>query len=295
VVSCVGLDHTGLRELDAIEQIDGDLIIDGGDITHLDGFNHLRKLRRLEIRNLAGLQSISGFNALESLETLIVTGNGALREISGLKRLFTAQPFIPGAIKITGNSRLEDVSFLRGLERVGSSLHLHSNALTSLAGLEALERVDASLSLSSNRLKSLAALRHLTWVDGMLGVVNNDLESLEGLEQLEHLKTVKWNNQPRTIALNKNARLRDIGALKRAATPDGFMIVRRASVLQRARRAADGEWRGLALVVEGRRGTGGETGAAYPGRPPEDRPILPQGRGDRRRGDLERQGAQAHP
>lgn len=223
---CAGLSPKTLCELDDIEQIDGDLIIEGGAVTQLDGFNALRKLRRLEIRNAAALGSIRGFNALESLGTLIITNNGALTEITGFQRLFTAQPHITGAIKITDNGRLQSVSFLRGLRRAGSSLHLHSNALTSLAGLEALERVDASLSLSSNRLTSLKALGRLTWVDGMLGVVNNsDLESLEGLEGLEHLKTVKWSNQLRTIALNKNPRLRDISALERVRTSDGFMVV----------------------------------------------------------------------
>lgn len=222
---CVGQDYAVLRALDDIEQIDGGLIIHGGDIARLDGFNHLRKLRRLEIQNVAGLESIGGFNALESVETLIIADNGALKEITGFQRLFTAQPRISGAIKITNNRRLESISFLSGLRQVGSSLYLHGNALTSLSGLEVLERVKASFSASSNRLTSLTALRHLAWVDGMLRLVNNDLESLEGLEGLEHLKTVKWKNKPQTIVLDKNHRLRDIGALERVRTPDGFMIV----------------------------------------------------------------------
>lgn len=213
-LNCTALDSVDFKNLNFIENIEGDLIIDSVDIKKITSFNNLKKVKNLVIQNMEKLESITGFNILEQINSLFIDKNSSLKEIYGFNQLFFKQSIIKGSIKITNNKVLSSISFLRGLKRVGSSFYLHSNSLTSLKGLEELEFVNASLSLSSNKLTSLKELKNLKVVDGMLGLVSNNLTTLEGLENLEHLKTIKWNNNPRTIALNGNKNLQDISALK---------------------------------------------------------------------------------
>lgn len=219
------LSENEIEELNKATSIDANLIIDLPDIIALSGFNNLKSLKSLTVKNMDTLVSISGFNSLDSLESLIIDNNKNLKEIYGFNSLFMNNHEIRGVIKIINNKLLKKISFLRGLKKVSSSFYLHHNGLETLEGLEDLEHVNASLSLSSNKLKSLKELKKLKYVDGMLGVVNNQLTTLYGLESLEHLKSVKWNTQIRTLAINSNKELHDISALKNVKTFNKELVI----------------------------------------------------------------------
>lgn len=213
-LKCSNLSEEELKKLNIIETIEGDLIINLNDIKHISTFNNLKRVKNIVIQNMQNLEFITGFNVLEQMDSLLIDKNINLKEIFGFNQLFFRQKTVKGFIKITNNISLNGIEFLRGLKQVNSSFYLHHNSLKSLRGLEELEIVNASFSLSSNKLTSLKELKNLKIIDGMIGLVDNNLKTLEGLEHLEHLKTIKWNNILRTIAINGNKNLKDISALK---------------------------------------------------------------------------------
>lgn len=219
------LDRFELDALNVIESLEGKLILRASMLEELNGFNYLRHVSSLRIEEMPNLSVIRGFNALESVGELIIRQNGVLHHIDGFNILFGESHGIPGAVRITNNPKLSSVWFLRGLKQTGSSFYLHHNALETLEGLESLEAVGASLSLSSNRLTSLASLSNLTEVGGMVGLAYNRLHSLKGLENLRRVKTVAWNGDRRTLALQGNPALSDIRAISGLTGSDGKLIV----------------------------------------------------------------------
>ena len=233
------LDRYELDALNVVEQLEGELRFDGSQLEALNGFNYLRRAGAVHIEAMPNLTAVRGFNALETVGRLTIRKNPHLQEIDGFNVLFGVTHEAPGAVRVTDNPALTSVRFLHGLKRTGSSLYLHGNALQTLEGLESLETVGASLSLSSNRLASLAPLANLVSVGGMLGVAYNALISLGGLENLRRLKTVAWNGQYRTLALQGNPDLDDIAALSSVRSRDGEMIVLTESRTPRRRPSWD--------------------------------------------------------
>lgn len=224
-IVCSNLTMYELNLLNEIEIINGDLICSLNKFDNLSSFNNLKNVKQIVISQNEDLKFITGFNLLEKMTSLCIHNNKKLNKIIGFNTFFLNISEITSFLKITNNPLLENISFLIGIKKIGSSLYLDHNCLKSLNGLEPLEYVGASFSLSSNNLKYLKELKNLKAVNGMLGLVNNNLETLKGLENLVHLKTVTWNNNLRTIAFSGNPKLKDISALYKLRITDRMSLV----------------------------------------------------------------------
>ncbi len=232
-LDCSKMSEYDLDSLDVLHHINGELLLASPTIEALNGFNYLKSVTTLSIREMRNLKEINGFNSLETLNALEIATNKNLTTIYGFNTLFKHTPTIKKSIKIIKNPKLQSVAFLQGLKAVNSSFYLHQNGLINLKGLEDLESVGASFSLSSNKLQDISALSGLESVNGMLGLAYNELTSLLGLENLKRLKTTQWNGENRTLAIHANPKLTDISALSGVLNEeDYYMIVLMDSHLQ---------------------------------------------------------------
>ena len=146
-------------------EIEGDLIISGDNITHLNGLNVLT--------TILGTLSIGDVNG----------GNPALTNLTGLNNLNS----IGGFLGIAFNNALTSLSGLEGLTNVGLYLGItYSNALTNLAGLESLNSIGGDLEIYDNSmLTSLSGLNNLISIGDNLLIEENDvLTSLSGLDNV---------------------------------------------------------------------------------------------------------------
>jgi len=214
---------SGLTSLDVV---DHELVIaDNSKLCSITGFNSLRLLKKggLSILRCHRLAYISGFGKLVQTKNIWFS-HVPITNLDFVRKLFLHKTSFPGFIKIE-SCRLSQISALKGLTSVGSSLYLHANSLTSLEGLENLTSVGASLSLSKNRLENISQLQKLRTINGMLGLTHNNLATLCGLENLVSLKTVRWGNKLQTIAINNNPHLTDISSLSNILTEDRYLNI----------------------------------------------------------------------
>ncbi len=166
--------------------IEGDVEINGGDITNLDGLSVLTAIEgELEIGYTGSLINLSGLDNVTSIgETLRIYMNNGLTSLTGLDNLTS----IGENLRITNNTVLTNLSALNNLTSVTENLRIYMNdALISLSGLDNVTFVGDNLRITNNTiLNSLSALNSLTSIGGELAVDNNDsLTSLTGLENIE--------------------------------------------------------------------------------------------------------------
>ena len=229
IVDCLDCTHKTSKQIESfsnLKHITGDLIISSKSLINLNCFNNLKTLGGiLKIIQNDNLQVINGFNALESLKSLHIEKNNNLITINGFRTLFQDTKKITGYIKVINNKKLTKITFMNGLQSVGSSFYLHNNSLKNLNGLESLEKVGASFSISNNNLSNISALKNLYQINGMLNLLNNNLTTLAGLENLKVIKTTKWNGKNITISIANNKNLKDIEALKNVQTFDNYIIL----------------------------------------------------------------------
>lgn len=190
-------------------QLEGKLIINGGDISDLSGISQIEVIgddlriyscdALLSLTGLSGLTQIPGdvritnndkLNSLEGLTNIVsisgelkVTSNNALTSLNGLGNLTS----IGGSLTLTDNANIKNLNGLSLLNSIGGDLYIHNNvALTSLDGLEMMTSLGGRFEISKNEaLTSLEALSNLTNINGVLGILENgSLPNLIGLENI---------------------------------------------------------------------------------------------------------------
>jgi UDP-3-O-[3-hydroxymyristoyl] glucosamine N-acyltransferase len=146
-------------------QIEGDVTINGEDITNLNG---------LDVVTYIGGNLFIG--------TFFYGGNSVLTNLTGLEGLTE----IAGSVGIHQNPVLTSLTGLDNLTSIGLSLSIYGNPLNSLAGLANLTSIGGGLSISRNyTLTSLMGLENLTTIGGGISITENDsLTSLTGLDKL---------------------------------------------------------------------------------------------------------------
>ncbi|MFA6197309.1 MAG: YqiA/YcfP family alpha/beta fold hydrolase [Sulfurimonas sp.] len=224
-LDCSKMSEDDLDSLSVVHHIKGDLLLSLPNIEALNGFNYLKSVNTIFIKEMKNLQEINGFNSLKALNSLEISANKNLTTINGFNALFKHTPTINRFIKIVKNPKLQSIEFLQGLKAVKSSFYLHQNGLIHLKGLEELKSVGASFSLSSNKLQDISALSKLESVNGMLAVAYNQLSSLQGLENLKRLKTTLWNGENRTLSIHANPKLTDISALSNILNEEDYYMI----------------------------------------------------------------------
>ncbi len=162
-------------------EIPGNVLIQGGDITNLDG--------------LSALESIGG--------NLIIRNNSQLTNLDGLSNLTE----IGGNLIIRNNSQLTNLDGLSNLTEIGGDLDIYNNSqLTNLDGLSALESINGYLVIYNNAvLTDISGLQNidpatiLPTYDLGLYIVDNPLLSVC---DLDNFCTYLAGSGPRTISGN---------------------------------------------------------------------------------------------
>ena len=174
-------------------QIEGDVTINGYNITNLNGLNVLTSIGgNLNIECNEILVSMGGLNHITSIGgDLYFIGNLALTSLAGLDNLVD----IGGDLLITNNIVLNNLSGLSALTSIGGMLWIdNNNLLNSLAGLNNIVNIGGNLRICANPiLTDLQGLSGLTSIGGSLiigglghlgGIGNPSLASLSGLYNL---------------------------------------------------------------------------------------------------------------
>jgi len=166
-------------------EIEGDILIEGNDITNLNGLNQLVSIGGdLTIKFCSNLSDLSGLENLNFIGgSLDVNNNELLSAINGLEELDS----IAGHLVIHNNNALIHFQGLTNLKFVGQILSIHTNpVLEDLSGLENLETVDSTLYIASNAgLESIQALSNITWAKSGIVISDNPaLTSLWGLNNI---------------------------------------------------------------------------------------------------------------
>lgn len=199
-------DHPGCT------MIDGDLVIEGSDITNLDSLIVITSIEgQLWIKHNPALLSLSGLDSISFIgedlriydndslvnlsglgnlvfvgDRIMIADNASLTSFSGMDKLTETQ----GLLNISSNDALVNLNGLESLLRIGGKLDISFNAgLTSLEGLENVDTVGGSLWISYNTsLLNLSGLDGLEAVIGLTEILGNDaLQSLSGLENLNYI------------------------------------------------------------------------------------------------------------
>ncbi len=230
-------------------EIEGDVTINGTDITNLNGLNVLTSIGGyLDIHFNNALTSLSGLDNLSSIAGyLSIYGNDALISLNGLENLtsiggdLTIGRFsypsvgnleltsltglenltsVGGYLGIINNYALTSLSGLDNLTSIGDYLFISGNiALTSLSGLDNLTSIVEDLIISGNiALTSLSGLDNLTLIGGHLGIGENfSLISLSGLENL--------NSVGGGVGIGANYALLSLSALDNLTSIGGYLDI----------------------------------------------------------------------
>jgi enterochelin esterase-like enzyme len=164
-------------------EIEGDVAIEGSDITSLAGLNVLTSIG-------GGLRI-----GAEPGDGYTWSDHTVLETLTGLDNL----NYIGGSFYLIGNDSLTNLEALANLDSIGGNLcigvvvfiyyeeyFIGNPVLTSLTGLEGLTEIEGSITIIGNNiLTSLTGLEGLTEIEGSIDIqANYSLTSLAGLENL---------------------------------------------------------------------------------------------------------------
>lgn len=185
------------------------LIIEGDDITTLQGLEGITMCAFLYIQNLPNLQSLEGLTSIRRVIHLIIDSTG-LTSLGGLESLDTVE-FI---LNISRNDHLIDLSgleavtdvnglyvsdnaALQSLQGLGSLKRLHNlsieycPSLINLTGMPALETLDALYLGNNTQLTDLSGIEQITLLENDLAIYSNPLlASLQGLQAIEKIRNI---------------------------------------------------------------------------------------------------------
>jgi hypothetical protein len=181
-------------------QIEGSVIINGSDITNLNGISMVTSIGGyLLIKSNLVLTSLAGLEKLTSIgEFLEIYSNNALTSVQALNNL----AFVGGPVYINYNNSLTSLTGLEKLTQINGNLGVaYNTALKNLSGLQNIRSIGGYLSVGSNNvLTSLVELGKVSAISGELAVYNNSsLTSLSGLDGIKAGSisnlTIKFNNK----------------------------------------------------------------------------------------------------
>jgi hypothetical protein len=218
-------------------QIEGNVTINGIDITNLDGLNILTSIGGNltiidcnNLTNLTGLDSLASIGGtlwiescpilknLSTLENLTSVLDGlylydciALKELVGLRNA----TFSGGSFNIILCPSLKNLKGLEHLTTITGVLTINSNdSLTTLSGLENLSSVWYMFDINScNSLMSLSGLENLIYLGSWLSIENcPKLLTLSGLENLTSVELgISIDNCSSLIGLTYLTSLTSVG------------------------------------------------------------------------------------
>lgn len=230
----------------------GDLLVQGPDITNLDGLSGLTTVGTgLRIENNPRLASLTGLATLVSISALTIDGNSQLSSLDGLSGITTVDGLLirnngvlanldglsslssVGWLGIYDNPALKNVTGLSSLATVDSGVTIFRNAsLATLDGLSLLTSVGSEAGLFTNTGLSIIDNSALTNVDGLSALtdVRGSL-SIQGNGALANLSGLSGLIHADVLTINNNNALADLDGLSGlSGTVDGLFIVDNASL-----------------------------------------------------------------
>jgi hypothetical protein len=169
-------------------EIEGNVEINGNDITNLDGLNVLTSFwGNVWIYFNDDLTSLSGLENITSVGGILHIGfHLLLSSTSALNNLTT----IGGGLSIKENYALTDLSGFENVTTIGGDLEIENNpSLTSISALNVLTTVGGYVTIENNSMMSeLLAFNNLTSVGQGLVFKNN--AALTGLSDLFSLTSI---------------------------------------------------------------------------------------------------------
>jgi|GEM_PF-273794 len=204
-----GITFTTQEEIDNFQsnypgctEIEGDVEINGDDITNLNGLNILSSIGgELYIHHNEALTNLLGLGSLSIVgEDILLVGNDMLTSLIGLESLTT----IEGDLRIgsqdwywfLGNISLKNLHGLDNLTTIGGGVSIVGNhSLNDLSGMNNLSHINDYLEIGCNdSLTNLSGLVNITSINGYLRIGwwsilagsagNNMLNSLIGINTL---------------------------------------------------------------------------------------------------------------
>jgi hypothetical protein len=187
-----GDDITNLNGLNVLTYIGGELYLNDSDsltdLTGLENLNYIGGLLMAYSNDM--LTSFSGLDNLTAIgQQLFITHNDALTSFSGLGNVTS----IGGFLEIIYNNSLASLNGLENLNFIADYIWIAYNpAMNSLSGLGNLDSIGGYLGNGySPSLTSLNGLSALTSIGGNLVISSND--SLTNLTELGHLTSIGGN------------------------------------------------------------------------------------------------------
>ena len=200
-------------------EIEGDVTINGDDITNLNGLNVLTNISgdfligelyspgpvNPALINLTGLENLTSIGG-----SLTLRGNSVLSGLNGLENLV----YLGGDLRIggayvwgpwpgcNGNPSLSSLAGLDNLTTVGGTVEIYCNdLLPDFTGLESLITIEGSLNIGvtignqgaiyyfgNQSMTSLTGLDNITSIGENLSIIGND--TLSGLTGLDNLTSI---------------------------------------------------------------------------------------------------------
>lgn len=190
---------TNLRGLRNVQTIIGNVRITGSTLlTNIEGFEKIKNLTLLDVRNNPILTSLNGFRNLVTLNSLNLDNNAELSDLSAIRNLKTLQ-----TLNISRSNSVSNLTAFSNLETITEKLTVSFNPnLISLKGLEKLQQAKSIQISYNNSLLNLKGLDSLTTIFGSsysLSVSSNPaLTSLIGIENLRTVQGQVYmeNNSP---------------------------------------------------------------------------------------------------
>jgi len=178
------INHPGCTE------IIGSVMIDGDDITNLNGLSVLTAIGgNLLIDNNTALTTLTGLDNITSIGWgLSISYNDALPSLTGLDNITSIGVGVGAGIGIMGNAALWTLTGLDNVTSIGGGFAIGDNpVLTSLSGLDNLTSIPGLLYIwHCSSLTSLTDLANVTSIGGDLSIIDNDvLTSLMGLDNID--------------------------------------------------------------------------------------------------------------
>ncbi len=158
-------------------EIEGDIHIEGDDITNLNGLNVLTSIGgHLEIKGNDALPSLTGLDNVAWIGgDLVIPYNNALTSLTGLENITS----IGGNLNIYGNDALPSLTGLENMTSIGGDLGIKSNdVLSSLAGLDNID-AESMMDLlvfnnsSLSTCEVLSVCEYLISPNGFIDISNN--------------------------------------------------------------------------------------------------------------------------
>lgn len=172
-------------------EIEGNVTIEGPNITSLIGLNNLTNLKGdVEIINCSILKNLAGLNNLVSIGgSLSIWNNDSLESISELNNISVINEniYIGNHIYEAGNYSLKNLEGLNNLSTVHNNFEIYlNNKLSSIAELQKLTHIGGNFIIAENdSLQNLNGLNSLITVgNDFIIYFNNSIENLDPLSQL---------------------------------------------------------------------------------------------------------------